>query len=970
MALILKDRVKETSSSSGTGSITLGGAFPGYQTFNAAIATGSTVYYTIHNLTAGSDTEWEVGVGTFTSPATLSRDTVLSSSTGSKVNFTSGISGLEVFVTQPSEEAVYLNQATGLVEVGGNGTNTVAFTNINASNVVMVSGTISTNASNATDITNKTYVDGLFSQGISYHEAVLVESPTALNAVYVQPNGASNGVGATLTNNGANAALVIDGVTLSNTARVLVYTQSNAVHNGVYTVTNPGAPDSPGPGAQWVLTRATDADTFGLANPNTLGAGDAFFVQDGDTGAGETYVCNTQGTITFGSSNITFAQISSAQIYAAGTGLNLANLTFSIANTAVTAAQYGNDGNVAQITVNAQGQLTNAANVAINASSITVGTLANARTTASDANGASTIVSRDTNGSFAANVITATTVNATSGNFTNITGNAVALTDINASNITSGTIDNARTTSNTSNSASTIVLRDASGNFGSNVITASSFSGDGTAITAINASNISSGTIANSRTTASSSNGASTIVQRDAGGNFSANTITANISGDISGGTNINASNITSGTISNARTTAASANGASTIVLRDTNGSFDANVVNATNLSGGGLSITSINASNISAGTIGSAYVSGAYGNITGVGTVTAGTWQGNVIANLYTTANSSNSASTIVARDAGGNFAAATITATTFSGAFSGNGATISDINASNISSGTIANARTTAATANGASTIVLRGTSGEFSAGAITGSSFTGDGSALSAINASNLSSGTVASARVSGSYTGITGVGTLTAGTWNSTVIGAQYGGTGSANLTAENVILGNGASAVKVVAPGTANNVLTSNGTTWVSQAPSGGGIGITDDNSTNATRYILFDDVTSGNVSSVFVSSTKLTYNPSTGNLVATIHYASSDARYKDDVVVIPNALDKVNQIRGVTYVRNDIADKSRHAGVIAQEVEAVLPEVVSTNNEGYKLVAYDNMIGLLIEAIKELKAEVDALKGK
>jgi hypothetical protein len=98
--------------------------------------------------------------------------------------------------------------------------------------------------------------------------------------------------------------------------------------------------------------------------------------------------------------------------------------------------------------------------------------------------------------------------------------------------------------------------------------------------------------------------------------------------------------------------------------------------------------------------------------------------------------------------------------------------------------------------------------------------------------------------------------------------------------------------------------------------------------------------------------------------------VATIHYASSDARYKDDVVVIPNALDKVVQIRGVTYVRNDIPDKSRHAGVIAQEVEAVLPEVVSTNDEGYKLVAYDNMVGLLIQAIKELKAEVDALKGK
>jgi len=156
MALILKDRVKESSSSSGTGSLTLGGAFPGYQTFNAAITTGSTVYYTIHNLTAGSDTEWEVGVGTFTSPATLSRDTVFSSSTGSsKVNFTSGVSGLEVFITQPAEQALYTNQATGKVEVFGNGTNTVAFTNVNTTNltattVTLTNGTISTYAITST----------------------------------------------------------------------------------------------------------------------------------------------------------------------------------------------------------------------------------------------------------------------------------------------------------------------------------------------------------------------------------------------------------------------------------------------------------------------------------------------------------------------------------------------------------------------------------------------------------------------------------------------------------------------------------------------------------------------------------------------------------------------------------------------------------------------------------------------------
>jgi hypothetical protein len=591
MALVLKDRVKETSSSSGTGNITFGGAFPGYQTFNAAIATGSTVYYTIHNLTAGVDNEWEVGLGTFTAPATLARTTVLSSSnSGSLVPFTAGAGGLEVFITQPAEEAVYLNQATGLVEIGGNGTNTVSFTNINASNVVVVSGTISTNAANATDITNKTYVDGLFSTGISYHEPVLVEEDIALTAVYVQPNGAGNGVGATLTNSGANVALVVDGVSVSNTARILVYAQANAVQNGVYTVTNPGNAS-----AQWVLTRATDADTFGLASPNKLGQGDAFFVTDGDTGAGRTYICNTTGTITFGTSNISFVQISTAQIYAAGTGLNLSNLTFSVANTAVTAATYGDSGNVAQVTVNAQGQLTNAANVSINASSISVGTLANGRTTAASANGASTIVLRDSNGDFAANTIAATTVNATSGNFTNITGNAVSLTAINASNITSGTLDNARTTGSTSNSASTIVLRDASGNFGSNVISASSFSGNGIAITAINASNISSGTISNAHTTAASANGASTIVLRDSAGDFSAGVITANGSALSA----INASNVSSGTIDNARTTASSSNGTSTIVLRGTSGEFAAGVITA---DGSGLS--AINASNVSSGTL------------------------------------------------------------------------------------------------------------------------------------------------------------------------------------------------------------------------------------------------------------------------------------------------------------------------------------------------------------------------------
>jgi hypothetical protein len=846
MALILKDRVKESSSSSGTGSITLGGAFPGYQTFDATIANGSTVYYTIHNLTAGDDDEWEVGVGTFTSPATLARTTVLSSSAGAptKTNFTSGVSGLEVFITQPAEEAVYLNQATGLVEIGGNGTNTVSFTNINTTNltattVTLTAGTITTNAANATDITNKQYVDGLVESGVHFHEPVLVEEDVALDAVYVQPNGASNGVGATLTNNAANVALIIDGVTLSNTARVLVYAQANAVQNGVYTVTNPGAPDAPGPGAKWVLTRSTDTDTYGVDSSEALSAGSTFFVSSGNTGAGRTYTCNVDGVITFGTTNITFAQISSSQIYSAGTGLNLSNLVFSISNTAVTAATYGDSGNVAQVTVNAQGQLTNAANVAINASSITTGTLPNAQTTASSSNGANTIVLRDSTGSFTANTITATDVNstnvtATTGSFTNISGNAATVTNINASNITSGTISNDRTTGNTANSASTIVLRDASGNFGSNVISASLFSGDGSGINAINASNISSGTIANARTTAASANGASTIVLRDGSGGFGAGDITANsISGNGVALSAINASNITSGTIDNARTTAATANGASTIVLRGSSGEFSA-------------------------------------------GTIT---------------------------------------------GTFSGNGSAITAINASSITTGTLDNARTTAASANGASTIVARDANGSFSGNVITGTtgtftSVSGNGVALTAINASNISSGTVATARL----------------------------GTGTAN-----------------------SSTFLRGDQTYATVTS---GITLTDDTSTNATRYPLLTANTSGSISTANVSSTKLTFNPSTGNLVATIHHSSSDERLKTDIQSIPDALIKISQINGVTYLRTDTPETVRHTGVIAQEVEAVLPEVVAIGLDGYKVVAYGNMIGLLVEAIKELKAEVDALKGK
>ena len=211
----------------------------------------------------------------------------------------------------------------------------------------------------------------------------------------------------------------------------------------------------------------------------------------------------------------------------------------------------------------------------------------------------------------------------------------------------------------------------------------------------------------------------------------------------------------------------------------------------------------------------GNVSVSTISGDGSGINAINASNISSGTIANARTTAASANGAATIVLRDSSGNFSAGDITATSISG----NGSSLTAINASAITTGTIANARTTAASANGASTIVLRGSSGEFAAGTIT-ATFSGDGSAISAINASNISSGTVATARL----------------------------------------------------ATGTANSTTYLRGDqTWSSITS---GITITNDTSTNASYYPVFTTATSGTISAANVSSTELIFNPGTNALTA------------------------------------------------------------------------------------------------
>lgn len=129
MALVVADRVRETSTTTGTGTFTLAGAVTGFRTFSTAIGNTNTTFYTIANQ---GTSEWEVGIGTV-GAGTLARTTVLSSSNaGSLVTFSAGTK--DVFCTYPSERAVYVDgtnivpgsSATLPLTSGGTGASTVS----------------------------------------------------------------------------------------------------------------------------------------------------------------------------------------------------------------------------------------------------------------------------------------------------------------------------------------------------------------------------------------------------------------------------------------------------------------------------------------------------------------------------------------------------------------------------------------------------------------------------------------------------------------------------------------------------------------------------------------------------------------------------------------------------------------------------------------------------------------------------
>lgn len=198
-------------------------------------------------------------------------------------------------------------------------------------------------------------------------------------------------------------------------------------------------------------------------------------------------------------------------------------------------------------------------------------------------------------------------------------------------------------------------------------------------------------------------------------------------------------------------------------------------------------------------------------------------------------------------------------------------------------------------------------------------------------------------------------------------------------------------------------GTNGQVLTTNSSgtlSWTSKS-----VTLTDETASATTHYPLFTASSSGTVTGINVSTTKMTYQPSTGRMTlagaqaasnttsgtlvvtggvgisgalyvgADIYsYASSDIRLKENLSKIDNSLEKLLKISGYEYHWNKIAQEMypertmQDVGVIAQEVKEIVPSAVVEREDGYLAVRYDKLIPLLIEAVKALKAEIEDMK--
>ena len=431
--------------------------------------------------------------------------------------------------------------------------------------------------------------------------------------------------------------------------------------------------------------------------------------------------------------------------------------------------------------------------------------------------------------------------------------------------------------------------------------------------------------------------------------------------------------NSTSGTITNLTgtsgtiTTLSSTNGTITN-LTGTSGTitkFNSTSGTITNLTGTAGTITTLNSTS---GTItnltGTAATIGTVKIVSGIITATSGVvtyfGDGSYLTgtasspNLQTVLNTGNTSST-------GINVTGVITATSFVGS----GANLTGIaNTANIVSTAI-----TTGILNVGTGLTLS-SSGINVTGVITATSFVGalTGTATSTTNIPNLtgaitsvntttSLGSFTSLQLSTALTDETGSGANVFAT-SPTLVTPALG-----SATATSIVVGSG---VTINTSGiNVTGVVTATSFVGNGSGLTGAGSTVFIDTTTNQEFFPLFTATTSGTITASGITTSKLTYNTSTGAMTAVDFNSTSDINLKENIHTVGNALEITEQLRGVSFDWKETGRSSY--GVIAQELEEVLPELVKQGE--VKSVNYNGIIGVLIEAIKELKKEVEDLKN-
>jgi hypothetical protein len=148
--------------------------------------------------------------------------------------------------------------------------------------------------------------------------------------------------------------------------------------------------------------------------------------------------------------------------------------------------------------------------------------------------------------------------------------------------------------------------------------------------------------------------------------------------------------------------------------------------------------------------------------------------------------------------------------------------------------------------------------------------------------------------------------------------------------------------------------------------------SAAGAALTDNNSDSGTNYLAFTTLTSGFLTTARVATTTrpLTYQPSTGTLSTTLFNETSSIALKENLIPIEHALEKILSLQGYIYDRRD-GSKKNEPGLIAEDVEEIIPEVVTKDQDGKpESIAYQRLVTYLIESVKEINKKLEKLKGK